>query len=42
MNTLILPSMGFLTLQLFYNNGFGIKKLTQVDIPLNKETKLNQ
>ena len=26
----------------FYKNGFGIKEPTKVDMPLNKETKLNQ
>ena len=43
MKPLILPSMGWIIpLLFFYENGFGIKYPTKVDMPLNKETKPNQ
>ena len=43
MNPLIFPAMGLIVLLLFFKeNGFGIKKPTKVDMPLNIETKPNQ
>ena len=42
MKPLIIPAMGWIVLLLFFlENGFGIKYLTKVDMPLNKETKPN-
>ena len=34
--------MGEIVPLLFYKGSFGIKKPTNVDIPLNKETKINK
>ena len=40
---LILLAMGYIVpLVFFLENGLGIKWPTKVDMPLNKETKLNQ
>ena len=42
-NPLILPIIGSIEmLQSFYKNGFGIRRHTKVDMPLNKESKSNQ
>ena len=42
MDPFILPVMGQIAPQpFFYDNGFGIKYPTEVDMPLNKETKPN-
>ena len=42
MNPLILPDMGQIASQLFFYKGsFRIKLLPEVDMPLNKETKLS-
>ena len=43
MNPLIPPDLGLILLLLsFYENRFGIKESTKIDMPLNKETKPNQ
>ena len=40
MNLLLHPAMSWIiSLPYFYNDDFGIKKPTKVDVPLNKETK---
>ena len=42
MNSLILPARGKVVLLLFfYEDVFGVKQASKIDMSLNKETKLN-